>query len=354
VIVPIPSLLPLIDAGQSIPPANSPSLLPVKNRGRLLLVEDNPDQSRLLERWFAALGFQVVVEDDGERGVARARERGFDLVVTDIELPHASGLDVARASKATAPQRPVVVMTAHASVDYAVQALRAEVDEFLSKPLERAATCRVVVQLANKHTNQTGQTVLAIGAHPDDIEIGVGGTLLKHREAGDRIVMLTLSRGARGGPADSRAQESEKVAEMMRATLVMGDLIDTAIPEGLETIDLIAQAIRTYKPARIYTHSEKDTHQDHRSAFRATMVAARGIPDFFCYQSPSSTVEFHPTRFVEISDQLEQKFELIQQYETQISTRPYLAKNMVLATAHYWARFCGYGSVEPLEVIRSS
>jgi LmbE family N-acetylglucosaminyl deacetylase/ActR/RegA family two-component response regulator len=332
----------------------TPSLLPVKERGRLLLVEDHAEQSRLLERWFNALGFQVVVESDGLAGMSRAREPNFDLLVTDIELPGASGLEVARVSKEAMPHRPVVVMTAHASVDYAVQALRSNVDEFLRKPLSRPETCRSIIQLWNHRVKATVQTVLAIGAHPDDVEIGVGGTLLKHREAGDRVVILTLSRGARGGAADLREDESMQVAQAMGATLVMGDLIDTAISEGFETIDTIAKVIAEYKPSRVYTHCERETHQDHRSAFRATMVAARGVSDLFCYQSPSTTVDFHPTRFVEISDYLEQKYSLIQLYKTQVGARPYLAKEIVDATARYWARFCGYGAVEPLEVIRSA
>jgi LmbE family N-acetylglucosaminyl deacetylase/CheY-like chemotaxis protein len=341
------------EALPSIAPG-APSLLPVKQRGRLLLVEDHTEQSRLLERWFTALGFTVVVEADGLRGMARAREANFDLLVTDIELPFACGLEVARVSKETAPHRPVVVMTAHASVDYAVAALRANVDEFLRKPLSRSETCQRIVALWNNRAKASAQTVLAIGAHPDDVEIGIGGTLLKHREAGDQVVILTLSRGARGGVAELREQESLQVAEAMGATLVLGDLVDTAISEGFDTIDTIAKVIAQYNPARVYTHCERETHQDHRSAFRATMVAARGVGELFCYQSPSTTVDFHPTRFVEISDYLEQKYQLIQIYKTQVGSRPYLAKEIVDATARYWARFCGYGAVEPLEVIRST
>ena len=71
---------------------------------------------------------------------------------------------------------------------------------------------------------------------------------------------------------------------------------------GVETIDIIQAAIRELQPTHVYTHCAEDTHQDHRAVHAASLVAARGVPNVYCYQAPSSTVEFRPNRFVDITE----------------------------------------------------
>ncbi|MGG1909959.1 DUF2277 family protein [Microbacterium sp. NRRL B-14842] len=147
-----------------------------------------------------------------------------DVVVTDIEMPGLSGLELLAELRRLMPTVPVVVMTAHVSVEYAVSALRAQADEFLTKPLDNARLVESVTRLVEesrrrKAEAKTGEVVLAIGAHPDDVEIGVGGILAAHAAAGDQITILTLSRGARGGDADSRQHESLAAAEQVGARL---------------------------------------------------------------------------------------------------------------------------------------
>ena len=84
----------------------------------------------------------------------------------------------------------------------------------------------------------------------------------------------------------------------MSARLVHADLEDTSVSEGGSTIATIKRVIEEIRPTTVYTHTLRDVHQDHRNAHNATLVAARGVPRVFCYQAPSSTVDFHPTRFV--------------------------------------------------------
>ncbi len=125
-----------------------------------------------------------------------------DVVVTDIEMPGLSGLELLAELRRLMPTVPVVVMTAHVSVEYAVSALRAQADEFLTKPLDNARLVESVTRLVEesrrrKAEAKTGEVVLAIGAHPDDVEIGVGGILAAHAAAGDQITILTLPRSAR-------------------------------------------------------------------------------------------------------------------------------------------------------------
>src|SRR5690606_219191 len=144
----------------------------------------------------------------------------------------------------------------------------------------------------------TKEVVLAIGAHPDDVEIGVGGILAAHAQAGDSITILTLSRGARGGDADSRQHESLASAEILDARLFVKDLVDTEISGGGATVRLIEEVVQEVQPTIVYTHSSNDRHQDHRAVSEATIAATRRVGTVACYQSPSATIDFRPTRFV--------------------------------------------------------
>ena len=73
-------------------------------------------------------------------------------------------------------------------------------------------------------------TVLAIGAHPDDIELGCSGTLLRHHKDGNRVYILVLSRGEASGDPEKRENECKQAAELMGVDeLFFGDLKDTKI-----------------------------------------------------------------------------------------------------------------------------
>lgn len=198
-------------------------------------------------------------------------------------------------------------------------------------------------------------SVLCIGAHPDDVEIGVGGTLKKHRQKGDKVTILTLTGGAFGGKVGERQKESENAAKFLDAKLIMGDLNDTEVSEGPETIGLIQQAIKDCKPDIIYTHSANDTHKDHRATHQATMVAARGINKVYAYLAPSGTIEFSPRYFEHVEDFMDDKMTAINCFTSQTigCRRPYLKDSIIRSTAEYWGRFSGYGMVEPFEVIRA-
>ncbi len=104
--------------------------------GRILLVEDRQSLRRMLERALAGEGYEVVAAADGETAMARLVDGPFDLVLTDLKLPAASGLEVLAASRAAHPELPVVVLTAYGTVRSAVDAMRLGAVDFLEKPVE--------------------------------------------------------------------------------------------------------------------------------------------------------------------------------------------------------------------------
>ena len=112
--------------------------------------------------------------------------------------------------------------------------------------------------------------------------------------------------------------------------------------------------MREVEPTIVYTHSAHDRHQDHRAVHEATVVATRAVRTVACFQSPSSTVDFRPSRFVPIDGFTDAKLDLLACFRSQAGIRDYLEPELVLATARYWGRYGNATSVEPLEVIRET
>src|SRR5919199_560389 len=102
----------------------------------ILIVEDKESLRRVLRLTLESAGYSVAEAEDA-RAAARALAREpFRLVLTDLRMPHGSGLDVLRASKAADPDVPVVLMTAYGSIDEAVQAMKDGAHDFLQKPVD--------------------------------------------------------------------------------------------------------------------------------------------------------------------------------------------------------------------------
>ncbi len=325
---------------------------------RVLLVEDDPEAADyVLHVLRVRGGFDVTHAPAAADALRQAQTGPWDLILTDVEMPGMTGLELLGQVRKVAPLLPVAVLTAHASVNYAVRALRHDADEFLEKPISPDRLVGVVTSLVAKGRAARAaarQSVLAIGAHPDDVEIGAAGSLLAHRRMGHEVAILTLSRGARGGAGGTRAFESQQAAKAIGATLYHEDLRDTQIAEGDPTIAVISRVVAEVRPTAIYTHTLHDVHQDHRNCHRAALVAVRGVGRVYCFQSPSATVDFRPTRFVPIDDQLAGKLEAIDAFTSQVEIRGYLERDLIEATARYWSRYSDARYAEPFEVVRES
>jgi len=322
---------------------------------RILIIEDDADLLGILERWLRNAGYESVRSVMTGRGARDALEQPWDLIISDVCLPDMDGIEIARLIREEDPNCRVLLMTGHLTTEVTLRAIDNKVDAFLAKPINPQEFLEKVQTLLQvQKTQRPAQRVLAIGAHPDDVEIGCGGILLRHRDAGDTLCILTLSNGACGGPTGIRSEEAREASELLGAKLILENLKDTQISEGPETIAVINRAINQFQPTVVYTHSVHDAHQDHRNTHHATVVACRGIPTLESYQSPSSTIGFTPSRFVDISKELLEKQALLACYRSQQQKCRYLKNSLIESTAEYWGRFAGYSKVEPLEVLRSA
>jgi len=161
--------------------------------------------------------------------------------------------------------------------------------------------------------------ILAIGAHPDDIEFGCGGTLLRYADKGHRIYLLVMSGGGQGGDADVRMAEQTKSAGILGVKgLFWGDAEDTRLAIGQDTIQYIEGIMDVVKPDVIFCHFHDDTHQDHRHLAQVVISAIRYIRNVLFYEGPTSQ-RFDPTVFTDISDCMEKKRELLNAHHSQVS-----------------------------------
>jgi LmbE family N-acetylglucosaminyl deacetylase len=322
----------------------------------VLLVEDDPDAAAYTGTVLRHLvGAKVVDARSAEVALSRLADTDVDLMVTDTELlPGADGLELTAAVRKKYPLLPVVVLSGRATFDHAVVTMPAGASEFLPKPVdpERLSTvATALIEQRRRRVAAEAVSVLAISAHPDDAEIGVGATLAKHVRQGHSVTMLTLSGGEAGGATSARTEELAEAPTVIGARFVHRSLPDTEIGEGPSTVPMIEEVVREIRPAVVYLHSVEDTHQDHRAVHRAGLVAVRGVPTVLCYQSPSATVAFRPGRFNDVTGFVDIKLAALACHRSQDAAW-YMELELVEATARYWGRYGRIRHAEPLEVVR--
>jgi DNA-binding NtrC family response regulator len=156
---------------------------------RLLVVEDRDSLRRMLERALRQEGYEVASAADGREGIRRLRQEPCDLVLTDLKLPGADGLEVLRAAREQSPPVPVVVMTAYGSVAAAVEAMKLGAIDFLEKPVEIDDLYRLVASVVGPG----GQA--PPGASPESF-VPAGGPAIVGRHPRLRAALRLLERVA--------------------------------------------------------------------------------------------------------------------------------------------------------------
>ena len=204
-----------------------------EERPRILLVEDGEVVAELIRRTLADIG-DVTVATNAEDALEQLLDGEYNLLLVDVELPGMNGLELLKLAKSRYPQLMAIVVSAKENFDYAVTAIRAGAVDYISKPFDpedfRSKVSKAIsTDRFNRTLRRPHETVLAIGAHPDDVEIGCGGVLLRHSGVGHDVHLLTLTGGEAGGDPGVRAAESARAAEVMAAQLHLLELDDTAI-----------------------------------------------------------------------------------------------------------------------------
>ncbi len=161
--------------------------------------------------------------------------------------------------------------------------------------------------------------ILAIGAHPDDIEFGCGGTLIKYADRGHRVFLLIMTEGSQGGENSTRAGEQKKSREVIGAKHIFwGGFEDTYLAADKEMISCIEKVLIEVDPVFIFCHFPEDTHQDHRHLCQATMSATRNMRNVLFYEGPT-TQKFTPHVFVDINETIDRKVEALKAHSSQVT-----------------------------------
>ena len=159
--------------------------------------------------------------------------------------------------------------------------------------------------------------ILAIGAHPDDIELGCGGTLARYHAQGAKSYLLVMTKGEEGGAAEVRQKEQMTSLGILGGqTVFFADYADTGIPLDKELIERIETVLQEVQPHLIFAHYPEDTHQDHRTVAAATISATRHAKNVLFYEV-QTTQHFTPTVFVDIGPQLETKLAALEAHASQ-------------------------------------
>lgn len=160
--------------------------------------------------------------------------------------------------------------------------------------------------------------ILAIGAHPDDIEFGCAGTLMRYVQNGHDVYAFVATSGDAGGESDVRRREATEAARRMELREVFwGEYRDTELPLAKSLIDDIERVIASVKPSFTFVHHQDDTHQDHRVLSQAAISATRYVRNVLFYEGPT-TVDFHPNVFVDITTLIDRKLTVLGAHASQV------------------------------------
>jgi two-component system, NtrC family, response regulator AtoC len=113
-------------------------------RKQILVVDDEPNLRRVLSAQLGRDGYDVLEAEDGEQGLALLEEHHIDLVVTDLRMPKVDGMELLRRALAMDPELPVVMITAHGTVDNAVEALKTGAFDYITKPFDQSEVRAIV------------------------------------------------------------------------------------------------------------------------------------------------------------------------------------------------------------------
>jgi len=197
--------------------------------------------------------------------------------------------------------------------------------------------------------------VIAFGAHPDDIEIGMGGTIAKHANAGDRVVMvITVVPNNR----QQRRREAARAAEVLGAELMLLDIPPLELGHTRSVIKRFDHVLAEVSPDVIYTHWNSDSHQDHVAVSLATITATReNNCALLMYEQtiPGGVVPwgFRAQSYVDITPYMHIKMQSIGMHKSQVRANGELWVQGVKGRAMYRGYQVNAEYAEAFEVVKA-
>jgi len=216
--------------------------------------------------------------------------------------------------------------------------------------------------------------VIVISAHPDDETLGCGGTLLRHKSGGDKLFWIIVTNVSikHGGYTQEFIEKRQEEINSVYLKLKFNELFKLDYPtmnltshDLLDLIPKISEIFNIVKPNIIYVNNRSDTHSDHRIVFDAVAACTKSfrypfIKKFLMYETLSETEfapallekTFIPNYFVDISDFIDEKIELMKIYSSELGEHPFprSIKN-IKALATYRGSFAGVEYAEAFQIL---
>lgn len=319
---------------------------------RVLFVEDALDQALLVKSFLqSAGGYEVSHSQDGDHAAKLLEEEEWDIVITDLNLPGIDGFELCRIARALPEPPPVLAVTGYTGAHYQEEAFRAGADELLTKPLDKEEFLAKVVELTGRGSGSSAppvqRVILAVGGLVGDVEMGCGGTLLKERERGAAVVILPMCR-------DELDTDGRGLQGAVNAAAVLGARIvvdEAALDDTKRRVSLLEEVVQETRPTAVFIPALDEAHPSRRQAFRIGKMLVGKVPTVLSYQTATTGMEFRPTRFEDVAEQMMQKMEALTEYQAAGASRMDLAPRLAQAFARYWGRFERFGEVEAFEVL---
>lgn len=199
---------------------------------------------------------------------------------------------------------------------------------------------------------QNHKKILALGAHPDDIEMGCAGLIAKSVDMGAEVYTAVMSK------CDDQFTEDKKgalVQEYCSSANVLGvsktflyDFPNKELPEHrIEIMDIFNAMQKELSPDLVLIPFLNDPHQDHRAVATSAIRTFRSTETILQYEIlRHGSHTFTPTLFVDISDYLDKKLEALGCYKTQFERRAYFDNESFIALARTRGAQSGYDYAE--------
>ena len=197
-------------------------------RERVLVVDD---KESVLEVMASILGesYDVATAGDAAAALALLEARPFDVVLSDVRMPGASGFDLLEAVKRAAPGTSVVMMTGFASIPDAVDAIRRGAFDYVAKPLQAEEVCLVIARALAQRTERAGG-----GEGEGEVATDFREALVAARDKASREYLVTLMRQFHGNvtrAADHARMTRENLHRLLKKYGVRSESFKAARPE---------------------------------------------------------------------------------------------------------------------------
>lgn len=203
--------------------------------------------------------------------------------------------------------------------------------------------------------------VLGVGAHYDDLELGCSGTLIKHIQKGDKVMLLVITDSSYKNPngdiirdANVAYQEGLNAANIIGAELICLNYKTFIVPFGEILTKEINRYIEEFKVDIIYSHWVHDLHRDHQFTGKNTLMAGRHVPRFLMYRSNYYDTErqFHGNFYSDISEVMDQKIEVIKSHKSELERVRYKWLDFIRKQNENDGQIIGVDYAECFEIVR--